>query len=194
MKKFSVTMVLLVVAASCVTINVYFPEAAAERAADLFIEEVIGDDEAATNDQAAAAPVRRPVIVSLIDFLIPSAQAQTPDLNINTPAVQQIQARMQERFQSDLRPFFDSGAVGFTNDGMVEVRELSAVPLPKRASLKQLVADDNRDRTAVYREIAVANGHPEWEPQVREAFAERWIANARTGWYYQDASGSWQRK
>jgi len=46
----------------------------------------------------------------------------------------------------------------------------------------------------VYREIAVANGQPDWEDDIRETFARRWIANARTGWYYQDASGSWQRK
>ena len=59
---------------------------------------------------------------------------------------------------------------------------------------RQAVADENRDRQAVYREIAVANGHPEWEAQIRATFAKEWIQKARAGWYYQDASGAWKKK
>ena len=47
---------------------------------------------------------------------------------------------------------------------------------------------------AVYREIAVANGHPEWEDQIRATFARQWTASARQGWWYQDDSGSWKQK
>jgi uncharacterized protein YdbL (DUF1318 family) len=55
------------------------------------------------------------------------------------------------------------------------------------------VADDNRDRKAVYREVAVANGHPEWEAQIRDVFAKQWIASARSGWWYQ-SGGAWKQK
>jgi len=55
------------------------------------------------------------------------------------------------------------------------------------------VADDNRDRKAVYREVAVANGHPEWEAQIREVFARQWIESARPGWWYQAGAG-WKQK
>jgi uncharacterized protein YdbL (DUF1318 family) len=58
----------------------------------------------------------------------------------------------------------------------------------------QLVAEENRDRDAVYREIAVANNHPEWEAQIRETFAKQWVASARAGWWYQAADGSWKQK
>jgi uncharacterized protein YdbL (DUF1318 family) len=68
------------------------------------------------------------------------------------------------------------------------------VPLAERAGLNQAVADENRDRQAVYREIAVANGHPEWEAQIRATFAKEWIQKARPGWYYQDAGGAWKKK
>ena len=60
--------------------------------------------------------------------------------------------------------------------------------------VRQLVADENRDRSALYREIAVANGHPEWEDEIRATFARRWIANADSGWYYQENDGSWRQK
>ena len=62
-----------------------------------------------------------------------------------------------------------------------------------RVAVNQAVADDNRDRKAVYREVAVANGHPEWEGQIREVFARQWVASARPGWWYQ-SGGSWKQK
>ena len=55
------------------------------------------------------------------------------------------------------------------------------------------VADDNRDRKAVYREVAVANGHPEWEEQIRGVFAKQWIASAKAGWWY-ESGGGWKQK
>jgi len=60
--------------------------------------------------------------------------------------------------------------------------------------VKQLVSKENRDRVALYREIATANDHPEWEAEIREIFARRWVDNARSGWWYMNKSGSWQQK
>ena len=127
-------------------------------------------------------------------MLISDAQAQTVDITIRTPAIQAIQDRMADRFQSSLETHFDSGALGFGNDGLIVVRDASQVPLKDRVSVNQLVAEDNRDRKAVYREISVANGHPEWETQIRETFAKQWIASAHKGWWYQDAGGAWKQK
>jgi uncharacterized protein YdbL (DUF1318 family) len=68
------------------------------------------------------------------------------------------------------------------------------VPLAERNSVRKLVAEENADRTNLYREIAAANGHPEWETDIRTTFAERWASKAPAGWYYQDASGAWKQK
>ncbi|RMD68600.1 MAG: DUF1318 domain-containing protein, partial [Gammaproteobacteria bacterium] len=67
-------------------------------------------------------------------------------------------------------------------------------PLRERAKVKRWVAEENRDRKALYREIARANGHPEWEDDIRATFAKRWIAHAKPGWWYQDKQGQWHRK
>ena len=40
---------------ACVTVNVYFPESAAERAADIFIKDVYGEDSSERNDSTAPA-------------------------------------------------------------------------------------------------------------------------------------------
>jgi hypothetical protein len=180
--------------AACVTINVYFPAAEAQEAAAEFVDKVIGDD--AKKDEPT--PVKPPQAslqprFNLMSFLINDAQAQTVDITIRTPAIQAIQARMAARFQDSLEAHFDRGALGFGSDGLVAVRDATKVALKDRVAVNQSVAEDNRDRKAVYREIAVANGHPEWEGQIRDTFAKQWIASARAGWWYQDGA-AWKQK
>jgi uncharacterized protein YdbL (DUF1318 family) len=179
----------LLALSACVTINVYFPAAEAEKAASEFIDEVIGGEQSPSEAPSESAPPK----LSFSFELISSAHAAA-DISIATPAIQAIQKRMAERFAATLEKHFDAGALGFRNDGLIELRDASKVALPERAALKQAVADDNRDRDAVYREIAVANGHPEWEAEIRATFASEWIARARKGWYYQDAKGGWVQK
>ena len=193
---------------ACVTINVYFPAAEAREAAREFVENVIGEEGATTAPEVPADdPGGMPGGMALeagafdrglafdpwILLGIAPAHAQTPDITIRTPAIQAIQQRMESRFASTLRPHFDSGALGFGGDGLVVVRDAGSLPLKDRVAVNAAVADDNRDRNAVYREVAVANGHPEWEAQIREVFAKQWIASARPGWWYQQG-GSWKQK
>ena len=125
--------------------------------------------------------------------VIPSAHAQQPDINISSPAIRGLESAMESRHR-ELKPHYASGAVGLKYNGLVELRDASVVDLRARNQVKQLVADENRDRNALYAEIAAANGHPEWEESIREIFARRWIANAPSGWFYEDRPGDWRRK
>lgn len=198
--------------AACVTINVYFPAAAAEQAADKIIDTVTSAAGTAPAPAAPAvkpeppvgkaAPVQAPVQTSwvisaigqVLEAVIPAAQAQEANLDVSTPEVRAVTASMTQRFAS-LTKYFDSGVVGLTADGMIDVRDANSVPLAERAQVKQLVAQDNQDRTTLYAAIAKGNGHPEWEAQIRKTFARRWIERgAKTGWYYQNASGVWVQK
>jgi uncharacterized protein YdbL (DUF1318 family) len=201
-----------VVLTACVTINVYFPAAEAKEAAKEFVEKVISDQPATGNDgggmalrgPSAEGAFERPgfdgiafdriAFDPLVLVGIGQARAQSqPDITIKTPAIQAIQSRMEARFDGKLRAAFDAGALGFGSDGLIVVRDASKLDLKDRVAVNQAVADDNRDRKAVYREIAVANGHPEWESQIRSVFAKQWIASARSGWWYQ-SGGAWKQK
>ena len=185
-----------------VTINVYFPAAEAKEAAKEFVENVIGDEVPGTQSTPPPTPGgsaslrQQPREFNWLALIgIGTAYAQErADISIKTPAIQAIQSRMASRFQGQLQAGFDAGALGLTKDGMVEVRDASKLALKDRVAITQAVADDNRDRKAVYREVAVANGHPEWEAQIRGIFAQQWIASARSGWWYQDAGGNWKQK
>ena len=206
-------------AAACVTINVYFPAAAAEKAADQIIDSVTGGGansaaprtaptDAAWNptlpglrpvhsaaDLRADAPLLLVAAGRVLELLVPTAQAQAKaNLDISSPEIRAVTQSMQARF-AELEKYFASGVVGLTANGLVEIRDASAAPLAERAIVKRLVAEDNKDRDTLYAEIAKANGHPEWEPDIRKTFARRWIERgAQPGWYYQDASGAWKQR
>jgi uncharacterized protein YdbL (DUF1318 family) len=115
------------------------------------------------------------------------------NLDIDTPAIRALTASMQQRYPQ-LLPYYASGAVGISRDGLVALRDAAAVPLPQRAQVNALVAADNQDRLALYRDIARANNHPEWEADIQAKFGERWVAKAQNGWWVQDAAGAWKKK
>ena len=250
---------------ACVTVNVYFPAAAAEQAADRIIDTVTSQPGGAkpkdTSEPSETAPkktppnsrltpegdgrtvagaaVGRPVAAgptvagpaagsstvgsptidgpaagdavaggpagaratllaaagALLNLLIPAAEAQgTPNLDISDPQIRAVTASMQQRF-GELKKYFDAGVIGLTADGQVTIRDQNAIPLAERAVVARLVTEDNRDRATLYAELAKANKHPEWEPDIRRTFARRWVERgAQSGWYYQDSSGKWLQK
>jgi len=190
----------MVLLTACVTINVHFPAVEAREAAREFVDDVIGRpaDADAGEDLfdgggMALAPARARFDAWAL-LGIGTAHAQGPDITVSTPAIDGIRARMRERFRGTLRPHFDSGALGFGRDGSVQVRDAGAIPLSARVAVNQAVAEQNRDARAVYREIAVANGNPQWEGRIAEVFARQWIERSKSGWWYQDSSGSWRQK
>jgi len=191
---------LLLFATACVTINVYFPAEAAEKAADRIIMDVYGSPPPQAPQQPPAGPqsqIEAPgfpyrAVAVVLDWLVPPAHAEA-DLSVNTPAIRQLTASMEARHRT-LAPYYASGAVGMTHDGQIEVRDQKLVPLAERNSIRSLVSEENRDRSALYAEIARANNHPEWESEIRSTFARRWVDNARAGWWYMDSAGAWKQK
>ena len=205
----SFKLLLAALLAACVTVNVYFPTAAAEQAADKIIDTVTSQPPASESSPPPQAPrepphSRRPeptgsvllaATAGVVNLLIPAAYAQAnANLDVSSPQIRAVTASMQQRF-GDLRKYFESGALGLTPDGQVTVRDQNAIPLTERPIVTRLVAEDNRDRATLYAEIAKANGHPEWEQDIRRTFARRWVERgAQPGWYYRDATGNWLRR
>ncbi len=196
---------LVMLLSACVTINIYFPAAAAEEAARTIVRDVLQSDDAPAEQPPSAeggdkqsnreTPANTMLVMLglVLEHAIPSAHAAQADININTGAIRAIRSSMQQR-QAELAPFYRAGAIGFDNRGTVAVRDLGATALKDRNRLKKLVADDNADRNRLYREIANANGHPEWEADVRQTFAKVWAQEALPGYWYQDAGGSWRQR
>ena len=103
-----------VLVAACVTINVYFPAAAAEKAADQIIDAVTGGVTRGGGAPAPAAPApavpttgiaapgARSVLVATLGralhALVPAAQAQEASLDISSPQIRALTESMNARF------------------------------------------------------------------------------------------------
>jgi len=216
------TLALLLTA--CVTINVYFPAAAAEKAANKVLDNVLGEDKKSTqsydpeidnvwgieeksqtdeafpphSDDSNESNIPTPTsswegrLKYFFDFLIPSAHA-APNWKISTPAIREIQNRLKGRHEK-LKPGYNNGAIGFTNNALIDWHDQSRVSQKHLPTIDRWIAEENQDRLALYKEIAVANGHPEWKDKVRAIFAKAWIERAiKWGWWYQDENGQWQK-
>lgn len=185
----------LLLLSACVTINVYFPAAAAQEAADRIIKDVYGAEQPAPKPEPSSR-LEDPspgmmAVGAVLEWLVRPAQAM--DIDVASPGIQRLKNSMASRHQQ-LAPHYGSGAVGMTRNGDLAVRDLNAVPLRERAQVSQLVAAENQDRSALYTEIARANQHPEWAGDIRKTFARRWVDNAPAGWWYQNEAGAWVRK
>ncbi len=132
------------------------------------------------------------ILLVVMAFFALNVWAQS-NLEINTPAISALKSSMQARF-TQLEPHFASGALGLARDGTVVVRDANLVPLAQRGAINGLVSAENNDRASLYREIAKANNHPEWEADIARTFAQRWADRARPGWWIQNASGAWVKK
>ena len=128
----------------------------------------------------------------LLAICVSAAALAEVDLKVSSPGIVALKQSMRAR-HVQLRPYLDSGAVGLTADGLFAVRNAATVPLAQRQELNAMVAAENQDRNALYAEIAGANGHPEWQAEIRSTFAQRWARRAQPGWWVQDSEG-WKQK
>ncbi|NOT84330.1 MAG: YdbL family protein [Methylococcaceae bacterium] len=175
---------------ACVTINIYFPAAAAEKAADEIIKG-IQQEQPKAKPQVSWSGWQLAVFEALdsaLNVLIAPAHAEA-DLAIDSADIRQVRASMQSRFAA-LDAMYSQGFVGIQADGLLTVRD---APISERNNANKLVAAENADRMKLYQAIANANGHPEWLEQIKQTFAAKWVSNAQSGWWYQ-ASGSWKQK
>lgn len=197
-KQFSAAFFTGLMLVSCVTINIYFPAAAAEKAADRIIDDIWGK-EGAPKPEADKTSALNPnvenerfiIVKTMLDWLVAPAAAEA-DLNISSPAINTLQANMKER-HGTLKSYYDNGAIGLTDKGLLTVHDAKAISLKDRNTVKALIADENKDRLALYSELARANGHPEWQDEIQATFSRRWIDKAADGWWYQ-SEGKWKQK
>jgi len=181
-------------ASACVTVNIYFPAAAVERAADQIVKETWG------GPAKPATPVPQPQSRSLFSpnrFLalsfVSEAFAQDADINVTNPAIRALKDSIKKRSDA-IKPYMDRGNIGIAQDGLLAIRSADGLNLKERAEASQLIDAENKDREALYAEIAKANGIPKENiPKIKSIFAKSWIEQAQPGWWIQ-SNGNWQKK
>ncbi len=180
---------------ACVTVNIYFPAAAVERAADQIVKETWGGPAEPTQtppkpqSRQSDSPRRLVALTWTAE-----AHAQEADINVSNPAIRALKDSIRNR-SSAIKPFMDRGNIGIAQDGLLAIRSADGLNLKERAETKQLVDAENRDRESLYAEIAKANNiSRDSIPRIKAIFATSWIDQAQSGWWIQDSQGVWRRK
>ena len=140
--------------------------------------------------------MKKSLLLSIVLFALSmplAAQEAEPDLRIDTPVAKEIRASMKARF-AQIKPLLENGTLGVTHEGKLAVRDPASVPLAERQNIARLIAGNANDQSALYREIARANGHPEWEQQIADTIHERMRKRIPPGWWVQDANGKWTQR
>lgn len=185
----------MVVLVSCITVNIYFPASAIQKAADEMVDDIRGTDQ----KQEQNKPEQKKEPTSWLERLhftglgVSEAHAAV-DIEVSTPAIRGFKESMKNRFPS-LQPFYDKGALGENNKGMVEIKTADALSLKERADLNRLSQQENSDRNALYSEILRANKlGPDMMEQTQKLFANSWRSKSRPGWWIQQDNGQWIKK
>ena len=187
----SVAAVGLVFVLACITVNIYFPEATVKQAAEEIVTEIRKKDAEKTGEDAIKK------LTSLQESapfsFVPAAYAQEAT-SVSTPAIRALKEAMKNRFPA-LKPYFDGGNIGETNKGMLDVRDEAGLNLQAKAALRNLVKDENGDRTKLYAEVAMSlNIEASQIERIQKIFAEEWIKDAAVGWWIQQEDGAWVKK
>lgn len=180
---------------ACVTVNIYFPAAAVERAAEQIVKETWGGpaEPASTAPKPEGYNRYAPLRLAGLYF-IGEAHAQEADINVSNPAIRALKDSIRKR-SSAIKPFMDRGSIGIARDGLLAIHSADGLNLKERAETKQLIDAENRDREKLYSEIAKANNiSRESIPRIKAIFAKSWLDQAHPGWWIQDAQGTWRRK
>jgi len=181
----------LVFVLACITVNIYFPEATVKQAAAEIVDEIRKTD---VEKKAPEAALQVPALQESSSFsFVPAAYAQE-ETTVSTPAIRALKDSMKNRFPS-LKPYFDAGNIGESNKGMLEVRDEAGLNLQAKAALRNLVKDENGDRTKLYAEVAKAlKIEASQIEKIQKIFAVEWAKSAAAGWWVQQEDGTWAKK
>lgn len=195
--KFVSASVLILFCFSCLTINIYFPEAEVQKAAEEIVNEIRKEaEEKEKKDKDALMTEIDPMMGSGGESfsLVPSPYAQEEVTEVTTPKIRALIQSMKERFPK-IKPFFEKGNIGEGNDGFIHIRNETGLNLKEKSTLRSLHKDENNDRKNLYAEVAKAKDIKSSQiEKIQGVFAQKWIKEALPGWWIQEESGEWVKK
>lgn len=195
---------LALMASACVTINVYFPEAAIKDLSQQ-IEEQVQKQAAEKAGEETTPPPPEPEkkegtgpAAGVLDGLFFGVAYAADDVaapEVSSPAIRKIISTRAERAAA-LRRLKDQGVIGETNQALLEIRNLEFLAdLKARAEAQRLVRAENADREQLFLEIAAAKGVDKSQvPRIRETYAATLRENASPGDLIQVPGGEWKKK
>ena len=176
---------------ACVTVNVYFPAKEVEKEAGDIVDEIRKKEPS----PPAAPSAPQSSLGCFYAWIIYSGTAYAQkEAEVSSPAIQGLKNQIRDRFPR-LIPFFQKGAIGEGVTGFVEIRDTNRLSAAEKNDLKSLVDAENRDRRALYQEVAKSMNIPSDQiGKIQRIFAEKWQKSSDRGWWIQKEGGQWVQK
>lgn len=184
---------------SCVslTVNVYFPTAEIEEAAETIEERIRSGQGSNGLETSSLFPNPGAHHAITIGFDIPSAHAQDVNIEIDSPVIKRIIDSRTERYEKLLEPLMDKGTFGEGMDGYLALRVSTGFDLRTLTQMKKLLKEENDDRMKLYEEILKANDlqiNKENMEKVGDTFAKAIRKTMKVGHWYQVDKDEWEQK
>lgn len=137
--------------------------------------------------------MKKAVLILSLLFQFAVGFAEYKKIEMNPPKAKEIQSRRLDR-QTPLMLHKFKGYVGETDEGLIAVREIKKLPKIEQDTITKMVADENKDRQAWYKEIIAHNKLSEKEKGflIKSAFDSFKGMDAKGTYFYENKR--WQKK
>jgi uncharacterized protein YdbL (DUF1318 family) len=165
---------------SCVTVNIYFPAAQAQKTAREIVEDVRG--------------VKVEKQESPHSLWVGVAYAGEEALEVSNATIRALKESIKKRY-SKLEPYLARGVLGEGLDGYLVLKDEEGLTLKEKVLVRRLMKAENDDRKALYQAVAQALGVDDSQlPRLRRIFAREWQRTAPPGTWIEEKPGEWKRK
>jgi uncharacterized protein YdbL (DUF1318 family) len=176
-KTISAIVLCLSLVAACVTINIYFPAEKVESVAGEIVNDIRGlkpgEADQPVPQKKDQSLLRRPTRLAQLG-ISPSPAFAEEATTVSNPAIRALKESMKARFKT-LKPFYEKKMISEGKDGYLTAGNTAGLDLKGLRDLKGLVAAENRDREALYQEVARAlKIDASQVGKVAEIFAKEW--------------------
>lgn len=173
---------------SCVTVNVNFPESAVQKATDDFVKDLYRAKEHGKKPGAWYVPA-----FSLINEASAASDASMV-FKIDSPKCEEIKARLASRV-NEIIALKRKSVLGETNDGLLVIKDPTPLKRLETRKVELLVAEENKDRTALYEEVLKSNGMQKSRMKdLTNNFSRSFQAESPSGTWVMDPTGKWEQK
>jgi uncharacterized protein YdbL (DUF1318 family) len=166
---------------SCVTVNIYFPAAQAQKTAKEIVEDVRG---------VKVEKKEEPQSFQWLGV----AYAGQAELEVSNATIRALKESIKARYPR-LKPFLSSGILGESLQGYLVLKDTGGLSLRDKALVNRLMSAESRDREALYKAVAQALSiDKSLMPRLRGVFAKEWERTAPPGTWIEVKPGEWKRK
>ncbi|MBN1831911.1 MAG: DUF1318 domain-containing protein [Deltaproteobacteria bacterium] len=168
----STILCMMVFILACVTVNIYFPAEQVETMAGEIVDEIRGQEGA--EKQSFLINKKVCFVQSALQCLSPSNAWAQDATTVSNATIRGLKEKMKARY-AQLKPFYQNGMLQEGDDGYISIAGADELGLKEKRDLNALVDAENKDRGALYAEVARALVIDSSQiNKVAEIFAREW--------------------